>query len=96
MPVSDAAANQVANPYTLTHEKIQAVREKSTLSPEKRQHIHYQQPTDTYPAAFHHFVRGRDSLPEYITELFRTQIAIYDDGAMSLWTNWRRHTLSRW
>ena len=84
LPVSDAAKNHVPNPYmnsALTHEKIQAIRAKSTLPEEKRTLIDYQQPTDSYPAEFPHYVRGRDSLREYITKLFTSQIAIYD-GAM--------------
>ena len=83
-PVSDAARNHVPNPYVntrLTHEKIQAIREKSTLPAEKRSNIDYAQPAETYPESFPYYVRGRDSLREYITKLFTSQIAIYD-GAM--------------
>eukprot|EP00971_Amphidinium_carterae_P340604 6479039-Amphidinium_carterae.1 len=34
-----------------------------------------------YPASFPHYVRGRDSLREYITKLFNSRLAYYD-GAM--------------
>ena len=84
LPTSDAAQNHVPNPYLnsqLTHEKIQAIRAKTTLSAELRDQIDYQQPSDLYPESFPHYVRGRDSLRRYITELFTSQIAIYD-GAM--------------
>ena len=39
------------------------------------------QPKDTYPEGFPYFVRGRDSVRSYITELFQTRITMYD-GAM--------------
>ena len=82
LPVSDAARNHVANPYVnsnLNHEKILEVRSKSTLS--KDINIDYSQEASLYPESFPHFVRGRDSLREYITALFTREIAIYD-GAM--------------
>ena len=84
LPVSDAARNHVANPYinsALTHEKVKAVREKSTLPVSKRDAIDYKQPSDTYPESYPHFVRGRDSLRKYITKMFSSRIALYD-GAM--------------
>jgi hypothetical protein len=52
----------------LTHEKDQAIRNKSTLAPEKRS----EQPHDLYPPSFPHFIRVRDSLWTYITKLFTT------------------------
>ena len=82
LPVSDAARNHVANPYVnsnLNHEKILEVRSKSTLP--KNTNIDYSQEASLYPESFPHFVRGRDSLREYITALFTREIAIYD-GAM--------------
>jgi 5-methyltetrahydrofolate--homocysteine methyltransferase len=82
-PVSDVARNHVPNPYmnsSLVHEKIAAVRAKSS-HPNKDLNIDYQQPATAYPESFPHFVRGRDSLREYITSLFTTKIAMYD-GAM--------------
>jgi hypothetical protein len=82
-PVSDVARNHVPNPYLnsqLVHEKILAVRRKSS-HPNKDLNIDYQQPATAYPESFPQFVRGRDSLREYITSLFSTQIAMYD-GAM--------------
>ncbi|KAH8061965.1 betaine-homocysteine S-methyltransferase [Aureococcus anophagefferens] len=39
------------------------------------------QPKDTHPEGFPYFVRGRDSVRSYITELFQTRITMYD-GAM--------------
>jgi 5-methyltetrahydrofolate--homocysteine methyltransferase len=82
LPTSDAAQNHVPNPYMnskLVHEKIQAIRAKRTMAPETN--INYQQDATLYPEQFPYYVRGRDSLRTYITELFTTQIAIYD-GAM--------------
>ncbi|CAE7577233.1 mtr, partial [Symbiodinium microadriaticum] len=43
--------------------------------------LDWAQPTDTFPENFPFFVRGRDSLRSYITELFNTEVAMYD-GAM--------------
>jgi len=82
LPFSDAAKNHVPNPYTnskLSHEKIAAIRAKATSA--KDINLDYAQPSDLYPTSFPHFVRGRDSVREYITSLFTSQIAIYD-GAM--------------
>mmetsp|Transcript_60505 Transcript_60505/g.91260 ORF Transcript_60505/g.91260 Transcript_60505/m.91260 type:complete len:1363 (+) Transcript_60505:182-4270(+) len=83
LPVFDAARNHVPNPYrnsSVVHEKIAAVRAKSS-HPNKDLNIDYAQDATLYPESFPHFVRGRDSLREYITSLFTSQIAIYD-GAM--------------
>ena len=82
LPTSDAAQNHVPNHYCNsrnTHEKIEAIRAKSTML--SKPNIDYAQPADKYPESFPHFVRGRDSLREYITSLFTSRIAIYD-GAM--------------
>ena len=82
LPVSDVARNHVPNSYVnskLTHEKIAAFRAKAT-NPTKP-NLDYAQPNDKYPESFPHFVRGRDSLREYITSLFTSRIALYD-GAM--------------
>ena len=81
LPSSEAARNHTPNPYlnsSLTHEKIAEIRAKATI---KGVNIDYRQPADLYPESFPHFVRGRDSVREYITSLFTSQIAIYD-GAM--------------
>ena len=81
-PVTDAARNHVPNSYlnsNLTHEKIMTERAKSTCG--KEVNIDYAQDPNLYPESFPYFVRGRDSLREYITSLFTSQIAIYD-GAM--------------
>ena len=84
-PVSDAARNHVPNPYmnsSITHEKIAEQRAKSTCGvPGEGLNIDYAQDPTLYPESFPYFVRGRDSLREYITKLFTSQIAIYD-GAM--------------
>jgi len=84
LPISDAAQNHVPNPYInsdLNHKKILAIRAKSTLPADKKLKINYQQQADLFPESFPYFVRGRDSLRKYITQLFTSQIAIYD-GAM--------------
>jgi 5-methyltetrahydrofolate--homocysteine methyltransferase len=84
LPVSDAARNHVPNPYTnshLTHEKILEVRARNSMPNKDTLTIDYGQDATLYPEGFPYFVRGRDSLREYITSLFLSQIAIYD-GAM--------------
>ena len=43
--------------------------------------LDWAQPADLYPKGYPHYVRGRDSLREYITTLFTTEISMYD-GAM--------------
>ena len=81
LPVSDVARNHVPNTYlnsNITHEKIAAIRAKATIN---NPNLDYAQPNDLYPESFPHYVRGRDSLREYITSLFTSRIAIYD-GAM--------------
>ena len=83
-PTSEAAQNYVPNSYLnskLSHASILAIREKSSLSPELRSQIDYQQGESFYPASFPYYVRGRDSLRKHITKLFTSRIAIYD-GAM--------------
>ena len=83
LPVYEAAKNHVPNPYLnskFTHEKILAVRAKSTVSAEKLAKIDHPQDADLYPKSFPHYVRGRDSLRRYITELFQTRIVLYDGG----------------
>ena len=83
LPYSDAARNHVPNPYlnsNLTHEKILAERAKSTIK-NKDVNIDHGQDSTLFPETFPHFVRGRDSLREYITKLFSSRIALYD-GAM--------------
>ena len=84
LPVFDAARNHVPNPYLnskLSHEKITEARSKSTHPTGDKLNIDFPQDASLYPESFPHFVRGRDSLREYITSLFTSQIAIYD-GAM--------------
>jgi len=43
--------------------------------------LDYAQESSLYPQGFPHFVRGRDSAREYISQLFQARIAYYD-GAM--------------
>jgi len=83
LPMSDADRNHVPNPYRYsgdTIEMITAIRARAS-NPTKNFNVDYAQPHDLYPESYPHFVRGRDSLREYITTLFSTEIAIYD-GAM--------------
>lgn len=83
LPFSEAAKNHVPNPYlnsSLSHERIAAVRAKAS-NPCKDINVDYAQPSGLYPESFPYFVRGRDSVREYITSLFTSRIALYD-GAM--------------
>ena len=96
-PTSEAARNHLPNPYrnsALIHEKIQAIRAKSTLAEDQKLAIDYAQPPDLYPEGFPCFVRGRDSCRSYINELFSTQIAIYDGAMGTMIQNYaKRHRL---
>jgi hypothetical protein len=81
LPSSDVAQNHMPNPYKnskLCHERIQAVRAKSTLPMNVKIDIDYDQPNTLYPHGYPHFVRSRDRVREYITSLFTSEIAIYD------------------
>jgi 5-methyltetrahydrofolate--homocysteine methyltransferase len=81
---SSAAANHVPNSYlnsAISHEAVLRVRAQSTLPAEVRDQIDHAQDPTLYPEGFPYFVRGRDSVREYVTKLFTTRIAIYD-GAM--------------
>ncbi|KAJ8598271.1 hypothetical protein CTAYLR_005991 [Chrysophaeum taylorii] len=87
LPPTKVAKNHVPNAYSysgLSHPYVLKAREKrpsletsqwNDLSTE------WAQPKDLYPEGFPYFVRGRDSVRTYITELFQTRIAMYD-GAM--------------
>ena len=82
-PTSDAAINHVPNPYLnsqLVHEKIVAIRSKSTVSADRLQ-IDWAQDGSAMADSFPYFARGRDSVRTYLNELFQKQIVIYD-GAM--------------
>ena len=89
-PTSVYAQNKVPNSYMgslRTAEKLETIR-AGQLTPVCGKaagwddlRIDWAQPTDTYPENFPYFVRGRDSLRSYITELFSTEVAMYD-GAM--------------
>jgi hypothetical protein len=65
LPTSDAAQKRVPNSYrnsNPTHDKIAAVRGKSTLAKEKQAKIDYAQPVDMYADSIPYFVRNCDSL----------------------------------
>jgi len=91
-PTSDFAQNKVPASYQwskLTHPDIVAAR-GNRLSDVAVQgkaagwsdlRTDWASPADMYPANFPYFVRGRDSVRKYITELFNTEITMYD-GAM--------------
>ena len=94
-PSSDVAQNATPNPYLntkLVHPKIVAARAKSTNARDGAAicgkaagwsdlKIDWAQDSSTYPANFPHFVRGRDSVRNYMCDLLQSQIAMYD-GAM--------------
>ena len=87
LPVSDVARDHTPNTYVNTakdHPRIVACRKVLEPTAEAGwgdMPIDWAMPADTYPASYPHFVRGRDSLREHITQLFTTEIALYD-GAM--------------
>ena len=87
LPVSDVARDHTPNSYVNTakdHPRIVACRKVLEPTAEAGwgdMPIDWAMPADTYPASYPHFVRGRDSLREHITQLFTTEIALYD-GAM--------------
>jgi len=79
-PTSDAARNKTPNTYKydgLTHPLIVEARTNGT----KGYKMDWSQPKNMYPVSPKHYVRGRDSLRKYITNLFTSEIAMYD-GAM--------------
>ena len=97
LPVWDAAVNHVPSHYCntkITHPKIAAAREGKMPTAEVAGWpdltTDWAQDATKYPAGFPHFVRGRDSARVYFTELFTSQVAMYD-GAMG--TMIQRHKL---
>jgi len=87
LPVSSYARDHVPNDYVydgLDTPRVVAARAKRP-SVETSQFADlrttWTQKPDTYPAGFPYFVRGRDSVRSYISELFQTRITMYD-GAM--------------
>ena len=75
----------------ITHEQIAASRAKATI---QGQTMDYPQPAELYPSEFPYFVRGRDSLRQYITSLFTSQIAMYDGAMGTMIQNYaKRNTL---
>jgi len=92
LPTGQAAQNHVPNSYknsALTHPKVCAVRARAAEANALKEaanlfgnaSIDYTQQTNMFPKSFPHFVRGRDSLRTYISQLFTTRIGYYD-GAM--------------
>jgi len=82
LPTSDAAQRHEPNPYintSLHNQKIAAIRAKAT-NPKKDFNLNYAQWASLYPKSFPHFVRGRDSIREYITSSFTDHIVIYDSS----------------
>ena len=94
LPFSNAAKNHIPNPYmntNISHEQIAAIRAKATI---QGQTMDYPQPAELYPSEFPYFVRGRDSLRQYITSLFTSQIAMYDGAMGTMIQNYaKRNTL---
>jgi len=90
-PVSDAAQNCTPNPYDYTvFDKVESIAKLRT----KHDSIDWAQPADKFPEAYPHFVRGRDSLRKYITQLFTTEIAAYDGAMGTMIQNYsKEHTL---
>ena len=90
-PSSDYAQEKIPSPYTMaTHEKLAALRvgklEGGAAVIGKAAGwtdlcMDWSGDAGSTPAAYPYFVRGRDSLRVHITELFNTEITMYD-GAM--------------
>ena len=90
LPSFACAQNHVPNPYVnskLDHDMITAIRSKATLTDVN---VDHSQPADLYPEGFPYFVRGRDSVREYITSLFTSKIAIYDGGMGTMIQNYSK------
>mmetsp|Transcript_8792 Transcript_8792/g.30077 ORF Transcript_8792/g.30077 Transcript_8792/m.30077 type:complete len:1362 (+) Transcript_8792:227-4312(+) len=87
LPMTKVSRDHVPNPYSydgLDHPLILKAREKRpslAVSQFDDLRASWAQPKDTHPEGFPYFVRGRDSVRSYITELFQTRITMYD-GAM--------------
>ncbi|KAH8061964.1 methionine synthase [Aureococcus anophagefferens] len=87
LPMTKVSRDHVPNPYSydgLDHPLILKAREKRpslAVSQFDDLRTSWAQPKDTHPEGFPYFVRGRDSVRSYITELFQTRITMYD-GAM--------------
>jgi len=80
-PTSQAAQNKVPNPYKYDTEKAHPLITKARTLGTKGFNLDWSQAKNLYPVGNGHFVRGRDSLRTYLTQLFTTEIALYD-GAM--------------
>jgi len=98
LPVGPAASTHKANPYkysAFSTTKMAEIRAKANRNESAKLFqgsatIDHAQDPALYPKGFPHFVRGRDSLREHITQLFTSRIAYYD-GAMG--TMIQKHTL---
>ena len=91
-PTSDYAQNKVPASYVwseLEHESIVECRIGKMPSVEvagkaagwKDLRLNWNEPQSTVPEGYPYFVRGRDSVRAYITQLFNTELTMYD-GAM--------------
>uniref|UniRef100_A0A7S2W2U1 methionine synthase n=1 Tax=Mucochytrium quahogii TaxID=96639 RepID=A0A7S2W2U1_9STRA len=76
LPYSEAAEKKIPNSY-----RYESQCEKVANMRTRYDGLDWSQPSELYPTAYPHFVRGRDSLRTYLTTLFSSEIAIYD-GAM--------------
>lgn len=87
LPPLREAQQHIPNAYSygsLSHPDIIKAREKRPsldVSQWDDLKTDWTQPRDLYPEGFPYFVRGRDSVRSYITQLFQTRITMYD-GAM--------------
>ena len=91
-PCSTYAQNKVPASYVGSlrkHPSVTACREGKMESVEivgkaagwKDLTLDWAQPNDMFPESYPHFVRGRDSLRSYISQLFNSEVTMYD-GAM--------------
>mmetsp|Transcript_5527 Transcript_5527/g.7789 ORF Transcript_5527/g.7789 Transcript_5527/m.7789 type:complete len:1431 (+) Transcript_5527:1-4293(+) len=87
LPTSKVARDHIPNAYSytsLSHSGVVKAREKKPsldVSQWSDLKCEWAQPKGLYPEGFPYFVRGRDSVREYLTKLFQTRITMYD-GAM--------------
>lgn len=87
LPPLGPARDHIPNSYSytsLSHPLILNARQKKpslSVSQWDDLNTEWAQPKDLYPDGFPYFVRGRDSVRRYITELFQSHIVFYD-GAM--------------
>ena len=80
LPTYEAAQKHTPNPYDYSGFQHPLGVAARTHMPAGTS-LSWIQPADKYPANFPYFVRGRDSVRSYITQLFSSKMAYYD-GAM--------------